>query len=350
MFIYEDVLSDGIFNNLARQKIDFRRNNVKSLKQYQRKWHKYMSKDSSIREYLNKYVKEMIKDLGVNCSLFWYRSRVSEAWYITINIDSFHKKVRIANHDTKETLRFDSELYLSDYKSMKGVFKGILKFIDNCILEWRSRVTIDNFDTYFNLALKKRQEYDTTLKIKKNLEDQKLDYENQLKLLLDKHKVYEDAIDYLKEIIELISRKHIDHIEKLLNSAVKTIFYDKNYSIKLEISEFKNNNSLNIYLVEDTDEGEIITDIKNNGFGIQGVIGFVLQVYFIMYHKLSPILFMDEAMSTLSQQYLPYFKELVNALVKQYNFIFVLVAHDPRFIQLADYKYEIKDGEVREVM
>ena len=135
----------------------------------------------------------------------------------------------------------------------------------------------------------------------------------------------------------------------MLDSAVKTIFYDKNYSIKLEISEFRNGNCLNILLKEDTDEGEIITDIKNNGFGIQGVIGFVLQVYFIMYHKLAPILVMDEAMSTLSSQYLSYFKELVDALSKQYNFNFVLVAHDPRFIDIADYKYEVKDGEVREV-
>ena len=141
----------------------------------------------------------------------------------------------------------------------------------------------------------------------------------------------------------------IEHIEKLLNSAVKTIFYDKDYSIKLEIAEFRNSNCLNILLIENTDEGEIVTDIKNNGFGIQSIVGFILQVYFIMYHKLEPILFMDEAMSNLSSQYIPYFKELINALANQYNFHFVLVAHDVRFIDIADYKYEVKDGEVRKV-
>ena len=48
----------------------------------------------------------------------------------------------------------------------------------------------------------------------------------------------------------------------------------------------------------------------------------------------------------LSSQYIEPFKDLVNALVEKYNFIFVLVAHDPRFISIADYKYEIKDGNL----
>lgn len=210
-------------------------------------------------------------------------------------------------------------------------------------------MTIDNFETYFNLALAKKQEYDTMLNILNESYSQKQEYEDKLKDILDKHKIYEDAIGYLKEIIELISRQHIDHIEKLLNSAISTIFFDKNYSIKMEVSEFRNNNALNIYLVETTDEGEIITDIKNNGFGIQSIVGFVLQVYFILYHKLYPILIMDEAMSNLSQQYIPYFKELVDLLSNTYNFRFVLVAHDPRFIDIADYKYEVRNGEVTEV-
>lgn len=349
MFLYEKVVDKGFLVCLSRQKISFKKNDVKSLHKCQSKWERYMSKGSNIRTYIDKYMKAVIKDLKVPCSVLYYNSKLSEAVYITVNINDFSKKLRLANHDTKDDTHFDECVWLSDFASMKAVYKSILKFIDSCIVEWRNRVTIDNFDTYFNLALKKKQEYDTTLKIKEDAEIKKQEYENQLKDLLNKHKNYEDAIDYLKEIIELISRQHINYIEKLLDSAVKTIFYDKNYSIKLEISEFRNSNSLNILLVETTDEGDIVTDIKNNGFGIQGIIGFVLQVYFILYHKLAPILIADEAMSNLSSQYIPYFKELLNALAKQYNFTFVLVAHDPRFIDIADYKYEIKNGEVMEV-
>lgn len=349
MNLYDEIIDDGKLIALSRQKIDFHKNSTRSLKQFQHRWNKYMASDGLLQCSIRQYVNHSKKIEKVETECIFYKSRMSEAYYFTYKIGELHKKLRIANHDTKDDSNFDESLWLHECPSMKTVYKGILRFIDKVILEWRNRVTIDNFDSYFNLALQKKQEYDTINKIKLDLINDRVEKENELKSLLERHKNYEDAIGYLKEIIELISRQHIDHIEKLLNSAVKTIFYDKNYSIKLEISEFRNNNALNIYLVETTDDGEITTDIKNNGFGIQGVIGFVLQVYFILYHKLSPILFMDEAMSTLSQQYIPYFKELVEALAKQYNFKFVLVAHDPRFIEISDYIYEVKDGEVEEV-
>ena len=100
--------------------------------------------------------------------------------------------------------------------------------------------------------------------------------------------------------------------------------------------------------IETQEDGvEIKTDIKDNGFGIKTIIGFILQVYFILYHKLSPIIFIDEGFSAISNQYIPYLRSLLNSLKEEYGFIFVLVAHDPRFIDIADQTYEVKNGEVR---
>ena len=152
----------------------------------------------------------------------------------------------------------------------------------------------------------------------------------------------------MKEIIDVLSRTHIDHLEKLLNSAVSTIFFDKNYRVEFEVSEYRNSNNLTIYLIETLEDGsEIKTDIKDNGFGIKTIIGFILQVYFILYHKLSPVLFADEAFSALSSQYLPYLRSLLTSLKEEYGFIFVLVSHDPRIIDISDNTYEVKDGEVK---
>ena len=91
----------------------------------------------------------------------------------------------------------------------------------------------------------------------------------------------------------------------------------------------------------------IILSIKDNGFGIKTIIGFILQVYFILYHKLSPIIFIDEGFSNLSLQYIPYLRSLLTSLKEEYGFIFVLVSHDPRLIDIADQTYEVKNGEVR---
>lgn len=210
---------------------------------------------------------------------------------------------------------------------------------------------MQDFYALYNKAIQIKSKYETLQSQLETREEHKADLVNQMEKKLQEQVIYEDAISYMKEIIDALSRSHIDHIEKLLNSAISTIFFDKDYRIEFEISEYRNSNCLNIYLIERQDDGtEIRTDIQDNGFGVKTIVGFILQVYFILYHKLSPILFADEAFSTLSDQYIPYLRSLLTSLKEEYGFIFVLVAHDPRFIDIADTKFEVKNGEVKQIL
>ena len=207
---------------------------------------------------------------------------------------------------------------------------------------------IENYNALYNKAIQIKSKYETIEAQLNNREIEKEQLTDNMKNLLHKQMIYEDAISYMKELIDAISRTHINHLEKLLNSAVTTIFFDRKYRIQFEVSEYRNSNCLSIYLIETQEDGlEIKTDIKDNGFGIKTIIGFILQVYFILYHKLSPIIFIDEGFSAISNQYIPYLRSLLNSLKEEYGFIFVLVAHDPRFIDIADQTYEVKNGEVR---
>ena len=207
---------------------------------------------------------------------------------------------------------------------------------------------IENYNVLYNKAIQIKSKYDTIQNQLDCKKQQKEDLTNQMKNEIHRQVTYEAAVSYMKDIIDTLSRSHIDHLEELLNTAVTTIFFDKNYRVEFEISEYRNSNSLSIFLIEKLEDGtEVKTDIKDNGFGIKTIIGFILQIYFILYHNLSPILFMDEAFSPLSDQYVPYLRSLLTSLKEQYGFIFVLVAHDPRFIDIADKKYEVKNGEVK---
>lgn len=207
---------------------------------------------------------------------------------------------------------------------------------------------IESYDELYNIAISTLGKYTTIQDQLTYKQTQKEDLIKKMDHTMHKQMVYEQAVEYMKEIIDMLSRSHIDHLEKLLNSAVETIFYDKNYKIEFEISEYRNSNCLDIYLIETMNDGEQIkTNIKDNGFGIKTIIGFILQVYFILYNKLSPILFVDEGFSAISSDYLPYLKSLFNNLRDKYGFIFVLVAHDIRFLDLADKTYEVRNGEVR---
>lgn len=207
---------------------------------------------------------------------------------------------------------------------------------------------IENYSALYNKAIQVKSKYETLQNQLNSRKEKKIELTNLMSSKIHRQMVYESAISYMKEIIDLLSRTHIDHLEKLLNSAVSTIFFDKNYSVRFEVSEYRNSNCLSINLIETLDDGtEIVTDIKDNGFGIKTIVGFILQIYFILYHKLSPILFVDEGFSSLSDQYIPYLRSLLNSLKEEYGFIFVLIAHDLRFIQIADLRYEVKDGEVK---
>ena len=207
---------------------------------------------------------------------------------------------------------------------------------------------IENYNALYNKAIQIKSKYETIEAQLNNREIEKEQLTDNMKNLLHKQMIYEDAISYMKELIDALSRTHINHLEKLLNSAVTTIFFDRKYKIQFEVSEYRNSNCLSIYLIETQEDGlEIKTDIKDNGFGIKTIIGFILQVYFILYHKLSPIIFIDEGFSNLSLQYIPYLRSLLTSLKEEYGFIFVLVSHDIRLIDIADLKYEVRNGEVR---
>ena len=69
-------------------------------------------------------------------------------------------------------------------------------------------------------------------------------------------------------------------------------------------------------------------------------------MYFIIYYKQYPILFLDEAFTQLSKQYLPYLKSLINDLANKYGFTFVLVTHDRDIMELADRTYLVDKGNV----
>lgn len=210
----------------------------------------------------------------------------------------------------------------------------------------QTKFSKEQYDALFNIAISTKSKIDTNKSRLEQLKESKKTTVAEMKGLIEKQNLYESSITILKQIINGLTQNQINHLELLLNESVHTIFYDRNYDISLNVIEQANNNTLQMKLIEHTDDGDIETSIKHNGFGLQAIIGFILQVYYIIYHNQAPILFMDEAFTQLSTQYIPFLKSLISGLVKKYNFIFVLVNHDPRLNELADRVYEVDRGVV----
>lgn len=205
----------------------------------------------------------------------------------------------------------------------------------------------NNYQYYFNQAITRKSNLEMLInqheQTKKDKEKASLD----LKDLIKKENQYEKAVELMKKIIEGMSQSQINHLESLINSALETIFFDRKYFVELVVTELRNTNNLQIILNEVNDEGQLVkTKLEDNGYGVKSIIGMIMQVYFILYYKQYPILFMDEAFTNLSKQYLPYLKSLINDLATTYGFIFVLVTHDRDLMELSDRTYLVEKGKV----
>ena len=206
---------------------------------------------------------------------------------------------------------------------------------------------VTRYQTLFNKAIVKKSNIELQLQ---QQEDRKQQYNESLiaiQKMLQDQQTYEQSIDILKKMMDNLSRSQINHLSDLLNSSVQSIFFDRQYSIELQITELRNQNQLKILLHEDTPDGHVVSDINDNGYGLKGIIGFILQCYFIIYYKQEPILFLDEAFGNLSSQYLPYLKSLIVSLTNKYGFRFILITHDERLMELADRTYRVRLGEVK---
>jgi len=90
--------------------------------------------------------------------------------------------------------------------------------------------------------------------LQSSLEEKKFSYQKVISRLNDLNLSIEtqsQAIVVFKEIIDLVSRKQIDEVKSLLDSALKAIFYDRDYSVEIEIGEYRGvNKTISFYLLE----------------------------------------------------------------------------------------------------
>ncbi len=193
------------------------------------------------------------------------------------------------------------------------------------------------------LALKKALE--ETLKLDtKSLEEKEKEY----KQCLDDISLHKLAYIQLDEIIHKNNEQYLGKIEKLLNKAIKTIFYDEDYAIKV-ISE---NKKLSFELIDNSNtdsNGEPLrVDLDDAcGGGIITVIGFTLQLFVIEVLGLNKIIFIDEGFMALSESYRPLFYDFINEFCSRTDMKILLVSHDELAKEKAVQEIEIEHGKIK---
>lgn len=162
-------------------------------------------------------------------------------------------------------------------------------------------------------------------------------YEEHLNLIQESKNYYIKGIDLLYE-------NTVKELEEVVNTALKYIFYDTQYQIKIELED-KRGKSLSFYIV-DKDKNTVYID--DTGLGVRTVVSFVLHIYYLINKGSLPFIFLDEKLSGISQEYINRFFVFVKAMCEKKNLILVLISHDNRFKDLADKIYTVGNGVVTE--
>lgn len=171
-----------------------------------------------------------------------------------------------------------------------------------------------------------------------------LQEEATLKELHTKQSLFQQSKDIYSQAIELLYSKSIGEVEATINLGLQYIFYDKNYNVKFEFVD-RVNKTLMLYLKDLNTNNEI--NLKTGvGAGIRSVVSFVLLVFYLLAKNSYPVLFLDEAYSEISQEYVERFFEFLTSLCNQKDLSVILITHDKRFLAYSDKVYRVADGTI----
>lgn len=125
-----------------------------------------------------------------------------------------------------------------------------------------------------------------------------------------------------------------EQIEGIVNDGLSSIFGD--VSIKIESSIKRNKTEYSIKIIQ----GDVEGGLENFGGGVTAVIAFTLRVLMIVICKRDRILFLDESLGFVSEQYQEKLSEFIKKLCDNLGFIVILISHQPKMSLHADIVYE----------
>ena len=164
---------------------------------------------------------------------------------------------------------------------------------------------------------------------------------NKLNLLDNQLKKILESKQYYKKAIDIVYERSIEELKNVINCALNYIFFDKNLEMDIELSD-KRGKSMTFVVKHNNRRVNLK---RGMGMGVKCVISCILHMYYLQC-KNSKKLFLDEAYSNISKEYISNFFDFLSKMCQQINFVIVLITHDERFIQYADRVYEVSNGYV----
>ena len=160
--------------------------------------------------------------------------------------------------------------------------------------------------------------------------------------LTDNRSLLERSKPFIDDIIDKFSESSLKKLEDLLSLGLQRIFQDRDYKVEIKVSEKRSSKCADLYLI-DNGHPFLMKDSCVAG-GILVVVGFLIQTFYVANLDIAKVLFLDEALSNISTQYLDNFFAFVKELTNKIGLTVILITHDTRFLEYADRIYKVSDG------
>lgn len=193
-----------------------------------------------------------------------------------------------------------------------------------------------------------RQRIHSLKEYKAKLEVEKLSLLDEQGTLGKQLELCGTARDMFRMAVDKVYESSRGELERTINLALQYVFFDKDYSIKVEI-ESKHGKSLSFTVVDGGVEPPLEVDLKEGtGAGLRTVVSFVIHYYYLMQTGVLPYLFVDEGYHNVSVQYRERFFSFIRELTSRKGGGVIIISHDPDVLSSADKTYIISDGIVKE--
>ena len=127
------------------------------------------------------------------------------------------------------------------------------------------------------------------------------------------------------------------NIDKLVTVGLHLVFDDQNLEFRTNTEKYRGKTAIKFQLLEN---GRSAPLMDAYGGGVLVIVGVLLQTFTTMSLGMRRLLFLDETLAHLSEQYIDNASRLLKKLCDELDFTIIMVTHQPEFAAHATVAYK----------
>ena len=137
----------------------------------------------------------------------------------------------------------------------------------------------------------------------------------------------------------IMTQNHLAvHLSTIVTNAVRTVFYDKDVSFKVEFVERRNVTECDMWFEEN---GHKFSLLESRGFGMTDIASFALRVAYILLHESDNVLIIDEPFRNLSEDRHEVTSQMIKTLSEELKIQFIISTHVTSLKEYADKSFYV---------